>query len=85
MAFGKRDNLFFETLLAMSPNQGSLSIMRAATDRTLKNGDFISPMKAGGMRGLPKLVTLTNTAYNDENAKKLWGVSVELTGVRYEF
>jgi NAD(P)-dependent dehydrogenase (short-subunit alcohol dehydrogenase family) len=75
---------FFETLLAMSPNQGSLSIMRAATDRTLNNGDFISPMKAGGMRGLPKLVTLTNTAYNDENAKKLWAVSDELTGVRYE-
>jgi len=76
---------FFETLLAMSPDQGSLSIMRAATDRTLKNGDFISPMKAGGMRGLPKIVTLTNSAFNNENAKKLWEMSEELTGVRYEF
>ena len=76
---------FFESLLAMSPDQGSLPIMRAATEKTLKNGDFVSPMKAGGMRGLPKLVTLTNPAYNDENAKKLWEVSEELTGVKYAF
>jgi len=74
---------FFEILLAMSPNQGSLSMMRAATDRTLKNGDFVSPMKAGGMRGFPKLVTLTNPAYNDKNAKNLWKISEELTGVKY--
>jgi len=74
-----------ESLVAMSPDQGALPIMRAATDRTLKNGDFVSPMKAGGMRGLPKLVTLTNTAYNDENAKELWKISEELTGVKYEF
>jgi len=41
-------------------------------------------MKAGGMRGLPKLVTLTNTAYNDGNAKRLWKISEELTGVKYD-
>jgi len=76
---------FFEILLAMSPDQGALPIMRAATDRTLKNGDFVSPIKSGGMRGLPKLVTLTNAAYNNENAKKLWKISEELTGVKYEF
>ncbi|MCP5096171.1 MAG: SDR family NAD(P)-dependent oxidoreductase [Chloroflexi bacterium] len=76
---------FFEILLAMSSEQGSLSMMRAATDRTLQNGDFVSPMKAGGMRGLPKLVTLTNEAYTDENAKRLWEMSEELTGVKYEF
>ncbi|MCP4424967.1 MAG: SDR family NAD(P)-dependent oxidoreductase [Chloroflexi bacterium] len=76
---------FIETLLAMSPDQGSLPIMRAATDRTLKNGDFVSPTKIGGMRGLPKLVTLTNKAYNDENAKRLWEMSEELTDVKYIF
>ncbi|MCP4141996.1 MAG: SDR family NAD(P)-dependent oxidoreductase [Chloroflexi bacterium] len=73
-----------EALLAMSPDQGSLPIMRAATDQTLKNGDFVSPMKTGGMRGLPKLVTLTNPDFNDENAKRLWEMSEELTGVKYE-
>jgi len=72
-----------EALIAMSPDQGSLPIMRAATDKTLKNGDFVSPMKAGGMRGLPKLVALTNPAYNDENAKRLWEMSEGLTGVKY--
>ncbi len=76
---------FFETLLAMTPEQGSLPIMRAATDRTLKNGDFMSPTKVGGMRGLPKLVTLNNEAYNEANAKRLWEMSEELTGVEYAF
>jgi NAD(P)-dependent dehydrogenase (short-subunit alcohol dehydrogenase family) len=76
---------FFETLLAMSADQGSFPIMRAATDMTLKNLDFVSPTRAGGMRGLPKLVTLNNEAYNDENAKRLWEMSEELTGVKYVF
>jgi len=56
---------FFEILLAMSPDQGSLSLMRAATDQTLQNGDFLSPMRAGGMRGLPKQVTLTMKMQKD--------------------
>jgi len=30
----------FNGLLAMTPSKGSLGIMRAATDRTLENGDF---------------------------------------------
>ncbi|MBT3273233.1 MAG: SDR family NAD(P)-dependent oxidoreductase [Spirochaetales bacterium] len=76
---------FFEILLAMPPERGALSMMRAATDRTLQNGDFVSPMKMVGMRGLPKLVTLTNEAYTDDNAKKLWDISEGLTGVKYEF
>ncbi len=76
---------FFETLLAMTSEQGSLPIMRAATDRTLENGDFVSPTKVGGMRGLPKLVTLNDKAYNDEDAKRLWKMSEELTGVKYVF
>lgn len=75
----------FETLLAMTPDQGSLSIMRAATDRDLKNGDYVSPTKFGGFRGLPKLVTLSDKAYNDEDAKRLWEMSEQLTDVEYVF
>ncbi len=76
---------FFETLLAMTPEQGALPIIRAAADRTLKNGDYVSPTKIGGLRGLPKLVTLSDEAYNGEDAKKLWKISEQLTGVKYLF
>lgn len=81
-------NLIFglsETLLAMTPDEGSLAIMRAATDRTLKNGEYISPTILGGFRGPPKLVTLNDKAYNDEDAQKLWEMSEQLTGVKYIF
>lgn len=76
---------FFEVLLAMSPDQGSLSMMRAATDKMLKNGDYLSPTKAGNMKGLPKMVILSDKAYNDADAKRLWEMSEELTGVKYDF
>ena len=73
----------FNLLLAMTPSMGSLGIMRAATDRTLKNGDYVGPTKVGGFRGLPKLLTSSEGSYNDKDAKKLWEMSEQLTGVKY--
>jgi NAD(P)-dependent dehydrogenase (short-subunit alcohol dehydrogenase family) len=72
-------------LLAMTPEKGSLGIMRAATDRTLKNGDYVGPTKMGGFRGLPKLLTSSESSYNEKDARKLWEISEQLTGVRYVF
>ena len=76
---------FFETLLAMTPDKGSLAIMRAATDRSLRNGEYVSPTRIGGLRGLPRLVTLSDRAYNAEDAKRLWEMSEQFTGVKYAF
>ena len=73
----------FDVLLAMTPSMGSLGIMRAATDRTLKNGEYVGPTQMGGYRGLPKLLTSSERSYNEEDAKKLWEMSEELTDVRY--
>ena len=73
----------FDVLLAMTPSMGSLGIMRAATDRTLKNGEYVGPTQMGGYRGLPNLLTSSERSYNEEDAKKLWEMSEELTDVRY--
>ena len=73
----------FDVLLAMTPSMGSLGIMRASTDRTLKNGEYVGPTQMGGYRGLPKLLTSSERSYNEEDAKKLWEMSEELTDVRY--
>jgi len=75
----------FDLLLAMTPNMGSLGIMRAATDRTLKNGDYVGPTKMGGFRGLPKLLTSSEASNNEKDAQKLWEMSEELTGITYKF
>ncbi len=75
----------FDVLLAMTPSMGSLGIMRAATDRTLKNGEYVGPTKMGGFRGLPKLLTSSESSYNEKDAKKLWEMSEQITGVIYVF
>jgi len=57
--------------------------MRAATDRILKNGEYVGPTKIGGFRGLPKLLTSSEKSYNENDAQKLWEMSEQLTGVKY--
>ena len=76
---------FFNVLLAMKPSRGSFGIMRAATDKTINNGEYVGPTKMGGFRGLPKLMTSSDRSYNEEDAKKLWEMSEQLTGVKYVF
>ncbi len=73
----------FNTLLAMTPSMGSLGIMRAATDRTLDNGDYVGPTKMGGFRGFPILLTSSENSYMQKDAKKLWEMSEQLTSVKY--
>ena len=75
----------FDLLLAMTPSMGSLGIMRAATDKTLKNGDYVGPTKIRGFRGYPKLLTSSENSYNERDAAKLWEMSEQLTGVKYVF
>ena len=75
----------FDLLLAMTPSMGSLGIMRAATDKTLKNGDYVGPTKIRGFRGYPKLLTSNENSYNEKDAAKLWEMSEQLTGVKYVF
>ncbi len=75
----------FGLLLAMTPEMGSLGIMRAATDKTLKNGDYVGPTKMGGFRGYPEVMPSSERSYNEEDAKRLWEMSEELTGVKYSF
>jgi len=75
----------FDVILAMTPDMGSLGIMRAATDRTLKNGEYVGPTKMGGFRGFPELMTSSEGSYNEKDAKKLWEMSGELTNVKYVF
>ncbi|MBT7074519.1 MAG: SDR family NAD(P)-dependent oxidoreductase, partial [Anaerolineae bacterium] len=59
----------FDVLLAMTPDMGSLGIMRAATDRTLKNGQYVGPTKMGGFRGFPELVESSEASHNEDDAK----------------
>jgi NAD(P)-dependent dehydrogenase (short-subunit alcohol dehydrogenase family) len=72
-------------LLAQSAEMGSLPIVRAATEKDAKGGEYYGPTKMGEMRGYPELVKSNNASYDTQAAKKLWDISEKLTGVHFDF
>jgi NAD(P)-dependent dehydrogenase (short-subunit alcohol dehydrogenase family) len=71
-------------LLAQSADMGALPILYAATYPGLEGGTFVGPDGFAEQRGYPKPVTPSRAARDEEVARRLWSVSEELTGVRFE-
>ena len=71
-------------LIAQSEEMGALPILYAATMPGVASGSFIGPDRLGGFRGYPTPVRASASANNPELARRLWQVSEELTGVRYD-
>ncbi|MFT4754902.1 MAG: NAD(P)-dependent dehydrogenase (short-subunit alcohol dehydrogenase family) [Salibacteraceae bacterium] len=74
---------FLGNIVAQKVDMGTLPSLRAATDMEAHTGDYFGPKGILEMRGYPVLVSSNEMANNKENAKKLWALSEELTGVRY--
>src|SRR5579875_2894523 len=72
-------------LVAQSAEMGALPTLYAATVRDLPGGTFIGPDGFMEQRGYPQVVTAAGRAYDEDAWRRLWEVSEELTGVRYEF
>ena len=72
-------------LLAQSAEMGALPTLYAATAEDLPGGSFAGPDGFMEQRGHPHLVTAAGRAYDEDSWRRLWEVSEELTGVRYEF
>lgn len=70
-------------LFAQPAAQGALPALFAATDTSLKGGEYIGPGGFKELSGLPKRVECSDAARNPLLARKLWGLSEQLTGVRY--
>ncbi len=75
---------FMNNIIAMKPPKGTLSILRAATDPEVKGGEYYGPTKLMGNRGYPEKVKSSKKSHNLEDAKKLWEISEELTGIKFE-
>ena len=71
------------TLVAQSDVHGAWPTLRAATDPDVRGNDFLGPLLVG-MRGAPVHSPRTGGARNRDDARRLWEVSEELTGVRFE-
>jgi len=70
-------------VLAQSDEMGALPSLYAATVPDMPGGGFVGPSGPGEMRGHPKLVGSTKAARSEDDAKRLWSISEDLTGVTY--
>lgn len=76
---------FFNGLVAQSAADGALPTLRAATDPGAQGGEYYGPAGFMEVSGPPVRVDSTDRAQDLADAERLWGVSEELTGVRYRF
>ena len=71
-------------LLAQSDAKGALPSLYAATSPDVEGNDFFGPDGIQEMRGRhPTRVAGTGRAANGADARRLWEVSEELTGVDF--
>jgi len=71
-------------VVAQSAARGALPSLYAATAPDVTGGAFYGPDGIGEIRGYPKRVKAARPAYDEQTARRLWQVSEDLTGVRYE-
>jgi NAD(P)-dependent dehydrogenase (short-subunit alcohol dehydrogenase family) len=71
-------------VVAQSDEMGALPTLYAATEPGLEGGTFCGPDGFMEGRGHPKRVAASRAARDPEVARRLWEVSEEMTGVRFE-
>jgi NAD(P)-dependent dehydrogenase (short-subunit alcohol dehydrogenase family) len=71
-------------VMAQSADMGALPSLYAATYPGLEGGSYIGPDGIGELRGHPHLVSPSRAARDGQVAARLWEVSEDLTGVRFD-
>ena len=66
---------------AQSPLMGALPTLRAAADPTTRGGAYYGPSGFMEMRGYPVPVQSNDASHDLADARRLWSLSEELTGV----
>ncbi len=71
-------------IAAQSAEAGALPTLYAATCPGLPGGSYVGPDGLGEFRGHPHISTPNRAARDEAVAARLWAVSEELTGVRFD-
>jgi NAD(P)-dependent dehydrogenase (short-subunit alcohol dehydrogenase family) len=74
----------FGWALFQSPAQGALPTLFAATSPDARPGDYFGPRGISEIRGAPALARIPARAEDLGAAARLWDVSEQLTGVRFD-
>ncbi len=72
-------------LLAQSAAAGALPTLFAACAPAVHSGEYFGPSGLLGMRGRPTRAGCTKAAKDQASMRRLWELSEQLTGVRYDF
>jgi hypothetical protein len=72
-------------VFAQSEEMGALPLLYAATMPDVPGAAYVGPDGPFEQRGHPRYVGASAAARDAGAARRLWAVSEELTGVRYEF
>ena len=70
-------------ILAQSQAMGALPSLYAATSPDIRGGEYIGPDRFFGQHGYPRVVRSSPRSYDQDLARRLWEVSEELTGIRF--
>ncbi|HTE27987.1 oxidoreductase [Flavitalea sp.] len=67
----------------MEPWQGALPSLYAAASKEVTGGALYGPDKDGGVRGYPAEAVIDENALNISDAKRLWTLAEQATGISY--
>ncbi|MEG8278735.1 oxidoreductase [Streptomyces sp. AHA2] len=70
-------------LLLQSPEMGALPVLRAATDPSVRGGEYYGPRGFQQSKGHPVPVRSSPQSYDVALQQRLWALSEELTEVRF--
>ncbi|MDJ0852135.1 MAG: oxidoreductase [Myxococcota bacterium] len=70
-------------LFSQSAEMGALPLLRAAAGEDVKGGEYYGPNRFENW-GHPIRVGTSRSARNEADARRLWQISEELTGVRFD-
>lgn len=71
-------------LFTQSAKRGALPQLRAAFDKETETADYYGPSGFQEMKGKAVKVKAMSNAHSEEDAKKLWEISEELTKFKFE-
>lgn len=73
--------IIMNALFAQKLSMGALPTLMAATDESLKGGEYIGPLKMGNWRGNPGPNTLPKAANDSKQREKLWQTTEDILGI----
>jgi hypothetical protein len=71
-------------VIAQSQEAGAWPTLYAAT-MDIPGGSYVGPDGLGEQRGHPHLVSASARAQDEDDARRLWEISEQLTGVSFDF